>query len=182
MDAHFVSAGGLELDNAAVQRRRPGRGQLNKYRFVRLTPTTRNSAESLLQPRIVQAQRDTPHVAGPVSTAACQSGSGSFARQDRVLRNCSNWRCSCWIGSGIGSALLRFTSAAPSRLNVNLTGGTTARCASLPEPHLPTGPTLLSCDTGPERHPLPARTSSTGGSAKKIRRPRPLRRWACRYF
>ena len=41
------------------------------------------------------------------------------------------------MGSGIGSALLRFTlGAAPLRLNVNLTGPTTRRHASLPETHL----------------------------------------------
>ena len=36
------------------------------------------------------------------STAACHSDSGSFVRPGWVLRNCSNGRCSCAIGSGMG--------------------------------------------------------------------------------
>ena len=83
------------------------------------------------------------------STAACHNGSGSFVRFGRVLRNCSSWRCSCRIGSGIGSALLRFTSrAAPSATECELNRADYAASRILPgnSPSIPcaTLPTSLT--------------------------------------
>jgi hypothetical protein len=72
-------------------------------------------------PAAGDARRGTPHVAGLARLPPARATAAVLSVFGRELRNCSSWRCSCRIGSGIGSVLLRFTSAAaPSRLNVNL--------------------------------------------------------------
>src|SRR5665213_2799620 len=56
-------------------------------------------------------RRDMDH-----RSASCQSVSGSFVRCGCVLRNSSNRRCNCAIGSGMEDAFLLFNISRPWRL------------------------------------------------------------------
>jgi hypothetical protein len=57
MDAHLAAAGGVELDDAVLQRRRMRRDQFHECRLGCFPTAAGNSAEPLLQPHIIQPER-----------------------------------------------------------------------------------------------------------------------------
>jgi hypothetical protein len=177
VDAHLAAAGGLELDNALLQRRRMRCDQFHECRLSWLASEAGSSAERFLQTHIIQPQRvrDGVHLAGPVrrqpakvTPAASSAATGCYETDPTgaaVVRQVREWT-GCFWGSR-SAALQRLTE-------LNRTGYPASCTLAERSPNCRRGHFAARDGSRPAARAEGHRDRHTGGRGASRRRMRPV--------